>query len=109
MDVRPPLPRLYQTEWCPASHRVRQHLTELDVAFVAEPVPAEREERIALLAETGADTIPVLVGADGAVLVGEDAILDYLDHTYDEPAGAATHRLRAERARRRQLEEAHAA
>jgi len=49
--------RLYQTEWCPASHRVRQRLTELNLAYVALPVPVEREERIALIAATGFDTI----------------------------------------------------
>lgn len=108
-EVLRPLLLLWQTEWCPASQRVRQRLTELDVAFVAVPVPVEREDRAALLAQTGVDSIPVLVGADGAVVAGEADILDYLDHTYEEPAGAQAHRLRAERARRRQLEEARAA
>jgi glutaredoxin len=32
--------QLYQTEWCPASRRVREHLTELGVDF-AEPPEAE--------------------------------------------------------------------
>jgi len=110
MDESPrPLPLLWQTEWCPASQRVRQRLTELDVAFVAVPVPVEREDRVALLAQAGVDSIPVLVGADGTVVAGETAILDFLDHTYDEPAGAEAHRVKAERARRRQLEEARAA
>ena len=110
MDESPrPLPLLWQTEWCPASQRVRQRLTELDVAFVAVPVPVEREDRVALLAQAGVDSIPVLVGTDGTVVAGETAILDVLAHTYDEPAGAEAHRVKAERARRRQLEEARAA
>jgi glutathione S-transferase len=100
------LPRLYQTEWCPASHRVRQRLTELGVAFVAVPVPVEREERTALLVATGEQSIPVLVAADGTIHVGEGEILAALDDIYDEPAGALAHRLKAERVRRRQLEEA---
>jgi glutathione S-transferase len=100
------LPHLYQTEWCPASRRVRQRLTELDVAYVALAVPVERDERVALLAATGAGTIPALATEDGAVLVGEDNILDYLDGHYDEPVGALAHRVKAEKARRRQLEEA---
>ena len=100
------LPRLYQTEWCPASHRVRQRLTELDVAYVALSVPVERNERVALLAATGGDSVPALVAEDGAVLVGEDEILDYLDGHYDEPVGAIAHRIKAEKVRRRQLEEA---
>ena len=98
--------RLYQTEWCPASSRVRQRLTELDVTYEALPVPVEREERVALIAATGVNTIPVIVAEDGAVLVGEDDILDYLDGHYDEPVGALAHRVKAEKARRRQLEEA---
>jgi glutathione S-transferase len=103
------LPRLFQTEWCPASHRVRQRLTELGVAFVAVPVPVEKEERDELVAETGVDSVPVLVAPDGGVHVGEGAIFDYLDHTYDEPDGALAHRLKAERALRRLLQEAAAA
>ena len=110
MDGSPrPLPLLWQTEWCPASQRVRQRLTELDIAFVAVPVPVEREDRVELRRQTGGDSIPVLVGTDGTVVAGETAILDFLDHTYDEPAGAEAHRVKAERARRRQLEEARAA
>ena len=100
------LPLLYQTEWCPASHRIRQRLTELEVAYIAVPVPVERCERVELKRETGEDAIPVLVAADGAVHAGEAEILDYLEETYDEPDGASAHRLKAERARRRLLEEA---
>ena len=100
------LPRLFQTEWCPASRRVRQRLTELDVAYVAIQVPVEQDERDALSAATGARSIPALVAGDGAVLVGEDDILAYLDGRYDEPPGADAHRIKAEKAWRRQLEEA---
>lgn len=100
------LPRLHQTEWCPASGRVRQRLTELNVAYVALSVPVERDERVALLAATGASTIPALMAEDGTVLVGEGDILDYLDGHYDEPVGALAHRVKAEKARRRQREEA---
>lgn len=100
------LPFLYQAEWCPSSHRVRQRLTELNIAYVAVPVPVERKERIALIAATGVDTIPVLLTEERALLVGEEDILDYLDGRYDEPVGAIAHRVKAEKARRRQLEEA---
>ena len=111
MDRLPPrsLPRLYQTEWCPASHTVRQRLTELGVAFVAVPVPVERSDRRELVAATGVDSVPVLVAEDGSLHVGEEEILDHLDHTYDEPDEAIAHRARAERALRRLLEEATAA
>ncbi len=100
------LPELYQTEWCPASRRVRQRLTELDVTYVARQVPVDRSERKALLARTGSDSIPVLVCQDEAVLSGEEAILAYLDERFPEPPGAEAHRLKAIKARKRELEEA---
>jgi glutathione S-transferase len=102
----PELLELYQTEWCPASRRVRQRLTELDVAYVARQVAVERTERAELLARTGRDSIPALVCEDGEVLVGEEAILPYLDARFPEPAGAESHRLKAVKARKRELEEA---
>ena len=100
------LPELYQTEWCPASRRVRQRLTELDVAYVARQVPVERGERTVLLARTGGDSIPALVCEDAAVLIGEEEILSYLDERFPEPEGAEAHRLKAIKARKRELEEA---
>src|SRR5207253_2334746 len=36
---------LYQAEWCPHSHKVRQRLTELGLDFVARQVAAEPEDR----------------------------------------------------------------
>ncbi|HSP74214.1 MAG TPA: glutaredoxin domain-containing protein [Gaiellaceae bacterium] len=95
---------LWQTEWCPASRRVRQRLTELGVDYVVRQVPVEREERTALLEAVGVDTIPVLVLDDGTVVVGEDAIGARLD-AVAEPAGAEAHRAKAAKARRRYLEE----
>jgi len=97
---------LYQTEWCPASRRVRQRLTELDVAYVARQVPVERDQREALLARTGDDSIPALVCESGEVLVGEEEILAYLDERFAEPEGAEAHQLKAIKARKRELEEA---
>ena len=96
---------LWQTEWCPASQRVRGRLTELGVDYTIRQVPVEREERGALLSGTGSDVIPALVVSDGLVLVGEDAIGTYLDEHVEEPAGAEAHRLKAAKARRRYLEE----
>ncbi len=100
------LPELYQTEWCPASRRVRQRLTELDVTYIAHQVPVERSERRELSARTDSDSIPALVCPDGDVLIGEDEILAYLDTWFDEPVGAEAHRLKAIKARKRELEEA---
>jgi glutathione S-transferase len=97
---------LYQTEWCPASRRVRQRLTELDVTYVNRQVPVERGQRVELLARTGGDSIPALVCEDGEVLVGEEEILSYLDERFPEPEGAEAHRSKAIKARKRELEEA---
>jgi glutathione S-transferase len=96
---------LWQTEWCPASRRVRQRLTELGLDVVLRQVPVEHDGRGAVLAATGTTTIPVLV-ADGTAIAGEDAIVDYLGLRFREPAEAGSHRTKAARARARDLEEA---
>jgi glutathione S-transferase len=95
---------LYQTEWCPASRRVRQRLTELGLDYLIRQVPVERDARTALRDAVGADTIPALVLEDGGVLVGEDAIETHLAGLAEAP-GAEAHRLKAATARRRYLEE----
>jgi glutathione S-transferase len=96
---------LWQTEWCPASRRIRQRLTELDVDYVIRQVPVEKDERTVLVAATGSDVIPVLVHDGDQTVVGEDAIRRWLDASIAEPAGADAHRMKAEKARRRYLEE----
>ena len=96
---------LWQTEWCPASRRVRQRLTELGLDCLIHQVPVERDDRALLRERTGSDTIPVLVVPGREPLVGEDAILDYLDTNEPVPAEAPAHRQKAEKARRRYLEE----
>jgi glutaredoxin len=40
---------LYQAEWCPHSHKVRQRLTELGLDFVARQVPADPDDRDEML------------------------------------------------------------
>jgi len=96
---------LWQTEWCPASQRVRQRLTELGIDYVIRQVPVEREERVQLRTATGSDTIPVLVTGDGTPLVGEDAIAAYLDGHHAASLAATAHAAKAARARQRLLEE----
>ena len=100
---------------CPSSSRrngarphgaFRQRLTELDVGYVCRQVPVERDERLDLVSTTGEDVIPALVSEEGRVIVGEDDILAYLDERYEEPAGAEAHRIKAQKARKRELEEA---
>jgi glutathione S-transferase len=96
---------LWQTEWCPASRRVRQRLTELGIDFIARQVPVERENRFLLRERTGSDSIPVLVTTDGEVIVGEEAITDYLGTCVPASPEARAHHLKAEKARRRYLQE----
>lgn len=83
---------LYQAEWCPHSHRVRQRLTELGLDFVARQVPVDPAERTELERATGQRSIPALVLDDGTVLGGDDEILAALDQRFAEPPEAARHR-----------------
>jgi len=96
---------LWQTEWCPSSRRVRQRLTELGIDHLNRQVPVEKADRALLRERTGTDTIPVLVTPDGEIVAGEAAILVHLDRHETAPADACAHRLKAEKARRRYLEE----
>jgi glutathione S-transferase len=96
---------LWQTEWCPASRRVRQRLTELGLDVVLRQVPVAHDDRTALLSATGQTAIPALV-VDRRTVVGEETILAFLDWSFPEPAEAGSHRAKALRARARDLEEA---
>jgi glutathione S-transferase len=87
---------LYQAEWCPHSHRVRQRFTELGVSFIARPVPAERADREELRRKTGSDEIPALLLEDGtAVNKDADEIIAYLDQRYNDRSDSQQHRARA--------------
>lgn len=83
---------LWQAEWCPFSHRVRQRLTELGLPFVARQVPVARGERKAMEQATGTRSIPALVDGE-TVLQGVDAILAHLGPA--RGAEAAAHARRA--------------
>jgi glutathione S-transferase len=96
---------LFQAEWCPASRRVRQRLTELGLDYVNRQVPVERDERRVLLEATGADTIPVLVLENGSAVVGENNILAHLGEHYVDSEASEGHRRKAAQARARYLEE----
>jgi glutathione S-transferase len=96
---------LWQTEWCPASRRIRERLTELGVDYVTHQVPVEKDRRVTLRWLTGAETIPALVLEDGTIVTGEKAIRRHLDEHVVEPPDAEAHRLKAAKARGRYLEE----
>jgi glutaredoxin 3 len=85
---------LYQAEWCPHSHRVRQRLTELGIDFVAHQVPAAPDEREELERVAGTKEIPVLVSDDGTTACGDDDILEYLER-FEERDDADAHRENA--------------
>ena len=85
---------LYQAEWCPHSHRVRQRLTELGIDLFLRQVPADPEEREELTRASGTNEIPVLVLEDGSSVCGDDQILEYLDR-FPERHDADEHRARA--------------
>jgi len=80
---------LWQAEWCPHSHAVRQRLTELGVDFVAHQVAAEKDDRPDGMA------IPRLVTEQGEVLSGEEEILPWLDERFEERDDARRHRAKA--------------
>jgi glutathione S-transferase len=91
---------LYQAEWCPFSHQVRQRLTELGVPFVARQVEPEPHERDAMEEATGERSIPVLVLEDGTVVAGDvEEILDVVDRQYEEDQFTKAHHERRVEAR----------
>ncbi len=85
---------LYQAEWCPYSHRVRQRLTELGLDVTLRQVAASPDERDELRRVAGTNSIPVLVPDDGDPRRGEDDILEYLGR-FEERADADGHREKA--------------
>jgi glutathione S-transferase len=87
---------LYQAEWCPHSHKVRQRLTELGIDVTLRQVPADPDKREELKRVADTDEIPVLVTDDRQTLAGDDEILGYLDAEFDERVDADRHREKAQ-------------
>jgi glutaredoxin len=84
---------LYQAEWCPHSHLVRERLTELGVPYLAHPVAADPAGRDEMRESTGSDTIPVAVLDDGTILSGEaEDIARELGRRFQERPDANRHR-----------------
>ena len=91
---------LYQAEWCPFSHLVRQRLTELDVDFVAHQVEPSPEQRDTMEAAVGSRLIPVVVLDDGTILDDDAAdIVTELDRRFAENEHTAEHHQRRVEAR----------
>ncbi len=88
--------KVYQAEWCPHSHKIRQRMTELGLQFLAIPVSAVPKERDELIQVSGQNKIPVVVLDDGTLLKGNDKhILDGLNTRFSEPVGARAHQQKA--------------
>ena len=93
MPSEPGLIQVFQAEWCPFSARVRERLNELDLPFVALPVPVAKKERTVMQQRTGTRTIPAVILPDGTVLAGDAAeIIAGLDERFPEPPSAQAHR-----------------
>lgn len=73
---------LWQAEWCPYSHRLRERLTELNVDFVARQVEPFKPDRQAMRDAVGSDSIPVLVAEDGRAITESAEALAFLEETY---------------------------
>jgi glutathione S-transferase len=81
---------LFQTEWCPYCHRVRQVLTELELTYTCVNVPLQRDQRERVREVSGQEAVPVL--KDGrTVIVGSEAIIAHLRAAYAAPADAEDH------------------
>jgi glutaredoxin len=81
---------LYETEWCPDSHRLRQLMTELGLSYTAVNVAAERVKRPEVVAVSGQSGVPVLQDGDKVYTDPDDA-LEYLRTTYPRPEDADRH------------------
>jgi glutaredoxin len=81
---------LYQSEWCPACHRVRQVLTDLGLTYMAVNVAANRDERANVIAVSGQDTVPTLQDGD-KVFTDSNEMIEYLQKTYPVPDDAEDH------------------
>jgi glutaredoxin len=85
--------RLYQLEWCPECHTVRQVVTELGLSCDLVNVAADREQRPDVVTASSQSGVPVL--EDGTdVFVGAHDILEHVRATYPLPADAGEHARR---------------
>lgn len=91
---------LYQAEWCPYSHVVRQRLTELGLDFVAHQVEPAPDQRDAMEAAVGSRIIPVLRLDDGTLLDDDAAdIVEELGRRFEGNEHTPEHHRRREEAR----------
>ena len=82
--------KLYQAEWCPQCHRVRQVLTELGLSFVSVNVAHDPEHRADVIEVSGQNSVPVLLDGD-RVVTGSEDIVAHLRATYPPADDAEDH------------------
>ena len=93
----PDVLELWQAEWCPYSHRIRERLTELGLDFVARQVEPFPPDRHTMREAVGTDSIPVLVTENGHAIAGSDEALGYLSERYGAGEWAGGHREQEQR------------
>lgn len=76
---------LYQVEWCPYCHRVREALTELGLDYETVNVPASRPARTEVIELSGQAMVPVIKD-DDLVVADSARIVEYLEDTYGTKA-----------------------
>lgn len=85
----PPLV-LYEFEACPYCRKVRETLSELDLAYVSRPAAPGSARRAELEARGGRVQVPYLVDdAAGVALYESEDIIDHLHRTYGRPRSRA--------------------
>lgn len=89
----PPRPEkmleLYDLEGCPFARKVREVMSELDLAFVSKPSgKGAKANRAQIEALGGKVSIPFLVDPNtGTQMFESEDIIDYLNATYGKPRG----------------------
>jgi glutaredoxin 3 len=73
---------LYQTDWCPYCVRVRGELERLGLEYAIVNVPDEHGKRTMLEELFGTTGVPSIADGDVKIADNDDAIVDYLRHTY---------------------------
>jgi glutathione S-transferase len=84
---------LYETEWCPDSHRIRQLMTELRLTYTSVNVAEDKEQRPEVVAVSGQSGVPVLQDGDKVYTDPEDA-LEYLRTAYPRASDADRQAMR---------------
>jgi glutaredoxin 3 len=75
---------LYQTEWCPYCARVRSAMTDMLLDYKIVNVPRDHGQRTVLKELFGTTGVPSMVAGDVKIADDDDAIIAYLEKTYNK-------------------------